>query len=388
MEEQNSANLVVQQLTTFLNELPSVTFGNNALGNTTLKPKGYETMVTAFKALNLEKALKNSNLDLEIEGKEAKLSQLKEKNIQYTELVNLTEEINRQKKELKELELKNSSLVDIIGSKEKEGTIINLICKNLDEQINHLGKQRDSLHDEVQELEQKFNEKETILIQKKDKKIEEIKATEEIAKLEASKRVKLINQFSDFLAETNKNMGIYAFTMIALVTTSSLLVIFSVPPLLNAFKNYDKFLAIKGHDTTWHILNYALGLFIVKLPWAICITIVITGFYSLLKALLITYEKINQEKRNMSAIYAISGNVASSLNEKGLILINDDFWKDLNLTKEQIDQARENTKWNRISEYFSKMQDNKKEVPQENDQPKLQDIRDLLNKVIERIPKN
>lgn len=117
--------------------------------------------------------------------------------------------------------------------------------------------------------------------------------------------------------------------------------------------------------------------------------------YSLLKGLLITYEKINQDKRNMSAIYAISGNVAQALNEYGISLADEDIEDEetgqtfisIRVTKKELEQKKENIKWNQILKYFESIQQSKIEPSNSEDDSKLKLVSGLLNKMIDKIPK-
>jgi hypothetical protein len=117
--------------------------------------------------------------------------------------------------------------------------------------------------------------------------------------------------------------------------------------------------------------------------------------YSLLKGLLITYEKINQDKRNMSAIYAISGNVAQALNEYGITLAEDfeDEETDanrivLNVEPKELAKKRENFRWNQIMRYFEKMESLKEETINNTDEiSKYKIVSNILDKLINRLPK-
>ena len=212
----------------------------------------------------------------------------------------------------------------------------------------------------------------------------------------ASGKVRLINQFSDFLSETNKNMTIYYWVILFLSFGSILTVALSIPELLKCFDSYDTYVnGLLGSKTPWQILNYAFGILIVKLPWALCLSAIFTGIYKLLKGLLTTYEKINQDKRNMSAIYAVSGNIAENLNEYGLSIASHDNEDDdtgemytvLRAPNKEIKQKRESLKWNQIMNYFERMRHHKEDVIEKEDESKLKLVTDLLKTAIEKIPK-
>ncbi|WP_396179897.1 hypothetical protein [Flavobacterium sp.] len=209
-------------------------------------------------------------------------------------------------------------------------------------------------------------------------------------------KVKLINQFRDFLEETNKNMNLYSMVIIGILVAAIVAIGFSIPNLLTIFDSYDVFIKSQGTKiTNWQILNYAFGLLIVKLPWALCLSAVLTGMYSLLKGLLSTYEKINQDKRNMSAIYAISGNVAQALNEYGINLAEEDIededtgevFTNIRVSRKELTQKKENIRWNQIMKYFEGMQQHKIEIEQDEDPTKVKLMSGILNKVLDKIPK-
>ncbi|MGL5234818.1 MAG: hypothetical protein ACRC8Z_08705, partial [Empedobacter falsenii] len=259
----------------------------------------------------------------------------------------------------------------------------------------------------VENLEKLYNEKESNLKESFKKTKEELdkktqdsihesknKVTE--AERNATGKVKLINQFRDFLEETNKNMNLYSYTIIGILIAGITGIGFSIPNLLESFSSFDKFILSQADKiTSWQIINYALGLLIVKLPWALCLSALLTGMYSLLKGLLTTYEKINQDKRNMSAIYAISGDVAQQLNEYGISLIEDDETDEtdetkiiINITKKELNNKRENVRWNQIMRYFENMQQSKLEIENPEDPTKVKLLTTTLNKLIDRLPKN
>ena len=215
------------------------------------------------------------------------------------------------------------------------------------------------------------------------------------AEINATSKVKLINQFKDFIEETNNNMRLYNIIIIGILLAAIIAIGFSVPQLLKVFTSYDLFVRGNGLKiSNWQILNFSLGILIVKLPWALCMSAVLTGIYNLLKGLLTTYEKINQDKRNMSAIYAISGNVAQALNEYGITLaenIDDEdtgtTYVSLRVVKKDLLQKKESFRWNQIMKYFEKMEQHKEEVNESDDSSKLKLATNLLDKIISRIPK-
>lgn len=424
MEEENSTLNIINDVKSVFDQLPNTAHGSHAITQMSYNSfgagqTGFDALKIAFNGLDLSQALESAVLD---------------------------KKIKRQQKELKDLEKKHTDLTAIIGENigGKEGSLAQTIVTNLNQEISNLIQNRDELLGEISKKEEQFNLKETVheelenawkeSFEEKTTKAEsdhqdkikelnkeiEVKSTLfngliEGAQSEANKKVKeaeaiannkvkLINQFSDFLEETNSNMKLYSYVIYGLLIASVLAISFSIPKLLNTFDSYDTFIKSQGlFVSTWHIINYALGILIVKLPWALCLSAVFTGMYKLLKGLLVTYEKINQDKRNMSAIYAISGNVAQSLNEYGMAVAEEEVedeeteekFTSIRVEKKGLEQKRESLRWNQIMNYFERMQQTKEEVNAPEDESSnlksvtesLDKMTDLVAKVVEKFPK-
>ena len=414
MIEETSIN-TINGIKSFVNQLPNITYGNNVIPYLVIEgfgngQEGYNLLKSEFDKLDLSKP---------------------------TEFIDLDKQIKRQKKEIKDLEKKHTNINEIIGEQTNgsEGSVASQILLSLKSEIEQLIKKRDDLDSEISQketiedkrilkqkekedleeenfknkiakLELKYQEKEKSLNSKFEKVLEEINTKTKNANLESNKKiidaeknaigkVKLINQFRDFLEETNKNMSLYTYVIVGILIATIAAIGFSIPNLLKAFESYDTFIKTGGTIiTNWQIINYALGLLIVKLPWALCLSAVLTGMYSLLKGLLITYEKINQDKRNMSAIYAISGNVAQALNEYGISLVEEieneetgQITYTINVSVKDLNNKKETIRWNQIMRYFEGMQQHKVEPSNSEDDSKLKLVSGLLNKMIDKIPK-
>lgn len=416
MKEEESSMKVINGLKSLVNQLPNLSYGSNAIAYLVLDgfgngQEGYDLLKNEFEKLDLSKP---------------------------AELLDLEKQIKREKKEIKILENKHTNLNAIIGEQTNgaEGSVASQILLSLRDEIKLLLEKRDALDNEISnkgtiedkrilnqkhkesleeenfkkkiaKLEQTFIEKEKTLSSKFAKESEEINIKTETANQESNRKitdaeknaigkVKLINQFRDFLEETNKNMNLYSKVIIGVLVAAIVAVGFSIPNLLNIFYSYDIFIKSHGSKiTNWQIINYAFGLLIVKLPWALFLSAVLTGMYSLLKGLLTTYEKINQDKRNMSAIYAISGNVAQALNEYGIVLAEDgpqddetgELFTSIRVSQKELTQKKESIRWNQIMKYFEGMQNHKLEIDETEDPTKIKIISDILNKVIDKIPK-
>ncbi|MFH7014892.1 hypothetical protein [Flavobacterium sp. FlaQc-47] len=314
----------------------------------------------------------------------------------FTQNSGLTQEITKQKKELDALEKKHTDLVSIFGEDggAGKGTLTRKLIENIEEQVSSLIEKRNDLLKVITDAELDSKTKITAINIKVSEADSKAANDIETALTTASGKVRIIEQFSDFLAETNKNMNIYFWVLFFLVAGAAFTVAYSVPDLLKCFTSYDTFITNLGAKaTSWQIINFAFGLLIVKLPWALCLSAVFTGMYALIKGVLITYEKINQDKRNISAIYAVSGNIAEALNEYGLSIASYEEDDDtgrmvtvLSAPNKAIKQKRESLKWNQIMNYFEGMQHHKNEEVVQDDPSKLKMVSDLLNKVIDKIP--
>jgi len=416
MEQTESFIKIINGVKSLLNQLPNVSYGTNAIPYLTIEQYGtgqtsYDLLKTEFNELDFSQPI---------------------------EFLDLEKQIKIQKKEIKDLKIKHTNLTAIIGEQTNgsEGSIASQILFSLKTEIEQLIEKRDLLENEISkkekieelriskqkekealeqenfnkkllEFEQIYQEKENILNSKFEKDLEDINTKTKTANEDANKKisdaeknaigkVKLINQFRDFLEETNKNMNLYSLVIIGTLIAAIVAIGFSIPNLLNIFDSYDVFIKVQGNKiTNWQIINYAFGLLIVKLPWALCISAVLTGMYSLLKGLLSTYEKINQDKRNMSAIYAISGNVAQALNEYGINLAQDEIEDELTgevvtsiiISRKELAQKKENFRWNQIMRYFEGMQQHKIEIEQDEDSTKVKLMSTILNKLIDKLPK-
>lgn len=413
---ENSSLKITQGIKSLLEQLPNITYGQNVMPYINIDEYGKgKTAIDSLKA----------------DFNEIDLSST-------TEFLDLDKEIRRQKRELKKLETKHTNLTELIGEQTEgsEGSLAKQILLNLQSEIKQLIEKRDSLDKEIVEkekqenarvlkqkqteeeelekfkkkledlenaykqkelnLDESYNSKKTELDKKTNDLIKESNSKIAEAEKNAKGKVKLINQFRDFLEETNKNMALYSYVIIGILVAGIIAIGLSVPNLLESFSSFDNFILKQADNiTNWQIINYALGLLIVKLPWALCLSAIFTGMYSLLKGLLTTYEKINQDKRNMSAIYAISGNVAQSLNEYGISLIEEyeddetgEIKSFINISKKELINKRENVRWNQIMRYFENMQQNKLEIETPEDPTKIKLVTGILNKLIERLPKN
>lgn len=416
MKETESFIKTINGIKSLVSQLPNIGYGNYLIPNLVIEEYGngqasFDLLKSEFDQLDFSEPI---------------------------EFLDLEKQIKRRKKEIKDLENKHVNLNAIIGEQTNgsEGSVASQILLSLKAEIEKLIEKRDLLESEIsnkeniedtrilkqreketleednfkkkiEKLEQTYQEKEKALISKFEKELEEINTKTKTANQDSNKKitdaeknaigkVKLINQFRDFLEETNKNMNLYSGVIIGILTAAIVAIGFSIPNLLNIFDSYDAF--IKSQETkitNWQIINYAFGLLIVKLPWALCLSAVLTGMYSLLKGLLSTYEKINQDKRNMSAIYAISGNVAQALNEYGIILAEDgieddetgEVFTNVRVSKKELTQKKESIRWNQIMKYFEGMQQHKVEIEEDEDPTKVKLMSGILNKVIERIPK-
>jgi hypothetical protein len=374
MAEENSSEKVIKGIKSFIYNMPSVGNGIYVIQQSTIA--GYGSGQAAYDALKRD--FDQLDLSLNLED------------------IELKKRIRRDKKEVVALELKLSELTSIFGEEKEvsKGSLAYQFVSKLELEIKGLIKQRDDLGQEVILLEEDKKNK----IEKFNDRVEfeRLKALSDVkrAKETASRQVTIIEQFSDFLSETNKNMRLYHYVIITLLLIVLLAVGLSIPDLLSCFESYDTFITKLGAKaSTWQMINLALGFLIVKLPWAFVISAIFTGFYRLIKSLLITYEKINQDKRNMSAIYAVSGNIAQSLNEYGLGIVEANTIEEdgtvetivVRISNKDLHQKKESLKWNQIMNYFERMQQYKEDPVKDKDNNSKSLIK-LASKAIDKIP--
>lgn len=377
MSDRNNTIKLSKGLISLVNNLESTSYGSNVVSNIVIE--GYGEGAVAFEGLKSDLAISEFSKFLEDAPFPSKIKALKD--------------------EIIDLEKKLSTLSTVFGdnAEANEGTLAFALLKKIETEIDELKNKRTLLETASDKAGAEYAAK----LEDIDKKTKEsLAASNKMvteAQYEANRNVKLIEKFSDFLSETNKNMWLYSLAIVLIIISAAIAIYYSIPELLLCVKSYNSFVTNLGTKAQpWQIINYALGILIVKLPWALCLSALFTGVYSLLKGLLNTYEKINQDKRNMSAIYSVSGNVAQALNEYGLAIADEvDDPEDGRITytitrsKAELERKRESLKWNQIINYFERMQSHKVEEPKDEDEnSKLKIVTDILNKVIDKVPTN
>ncbi len=339
-----------------INQIETTTYGSSDIAQMTFEEYGggqvgFDAFKEDFKQINLDGFLEEA----------------------YTPV-----KLKNLKSEYKDLEDKHVALTKIFGEngEANEGSLAFVLLKKLESEIEELIGKRDKLKGDSDQADIDYSNK---LIDIEKKRKEAITLSNKMvadAQNEAKRTVTLIEKFTDFLSETNKNMWLYAVVIVLVVCAVGFTVAYSIPELLTSFESYNEYVKnLNVKAGSMPIINYAFGILIVKLPWALCLSAVFTGAYSLIKGLLVTYEKINQDKRNMSAIYSVSGNVAQALNEYGLVIAQEqenpeteDVHYVINRSKPDIERKRESLKWNQIINYFERMQSHVNEDPKNEDE--------------------
>lgn len=375
MSDRNNTIKLSKGLISLVNNLEDTSYGSTVISNISIE--GYGEGAVAFEGLKEDLAISEFSTFLEDAPLPSKIKALKN--------------------EITDLEKKLATLSTVFGdnAEANEGTLAYVLLKKIEIEIDELKNKRTLLKTSSDKADAEYAAK----LEDIDKKTKEsLAASNKMvteAQYEANRNVKLIEKFSDFLSETNKNMWLYSLAIVLIIISAAIAIYYSIPELLLCVKSYNSFVTDLGVNAQpWQIINYALGILIVKLPWALCLSALFTGVYSLLKGLLNTYEKINQDKRNMSAIYSVSGNVAQALNEYGLAIADEvEDPEDGRITytitrsKDELERKRESLKWNQIINYFERMQSHKVEEPKEDDDiSKLKLVTDILNKVIDKVP--
>jgi hypothetical protein len=245
------------------------------------------------------------------------------------------------------------------------------------------------IEEQIGDLKIKFNDEETKYLDKIDtKKKETEKAIAQCdsdfskRKAEIEKETKIIENFNDCIKEANKNMRIYFLSALGLIVLFGAVICFGLYGFKEAFSIYSSTLTtttqdgIKMINSAGSMLANAGSIFILKLPLSFVLIAFIAGFYQLLKSILITYEKINKDKRNASAIYAIM----NTLNAESVSIISGEEI-DLKNT-EEIGRVKEKIKWDKVSEYFTSLQKEQEPLPEKNDNQNMISI-PIIEKMID-----
>lgn len=234
---------------------------------------------------------------------------------------------------------------------------------------NHLEKEIESLENERTALEKKIQELASKELEKKaefDNLLEEqkreasqqketlakhVKDAEEgfeKTKAKINKETKIIESFNDFLKETNKNMRIYYWASIGILLSVCIGLCFFLGNFGEAVEIYR--INLEKINTFDGMLANAGSLLMLKMPLALLLIGLITGFYKLMKFMLLIYEHINRDKRNACAIYAIMGN----LNAESVMIVSGEE-VDLK-NKDEVRRLQERIKWDKVSDYICGLQ--------------------------------
>lgn len=170
-------------------------------------------------------------------------------------------------------------------------------------------------------------------------------------KAKIEKNIKIIDSVKDFKEESVKNMRFYGWCMLAAIGLVVLLGCFSlynISETLGLFSDQLNFINASLVPNGWNWVYAALSIVVVKIPNALLFVGILFVLYKIFNALFNVYEKINGEKRKISAIEAL----ITHMNEQSVSIVLEreiDFEN-----KENIENAKADLKWQILSEYFSK----------------------------------
>lgn len=170
-------------------------------------------------------------------------------------------------------------------------------------------------------------------------------------KAEIDKNVNIITNVKDFKQETVKNMKFYGWCMIIAMLVTGVLCSFALHNISETLSLFSQQLAINNTGFVfngWNWVYAAISIAIVKLPNALLFVGILAVLYKVFSVLFGVYEKINAEKRKISTMEAL----INHMNEQSVAIVlgrEVDFKSD-----EQVAKAKEDLKWQILSDYFSK----------------------------------
>ncbi len=213
--------------------------------------------------------------------------------------------------------------------------------------LNHKKIQLENRIVELEETAQKREEE----IANKTKLLDE-KYQKHKAKIE--KNIKIINSVKDFKEESVKNMRFYGRCMFGAIVLAVILGCFSlcnISETLSLFSEQLNLINASLVPNGWNWVYAALSIVVVKIPNALLFVGILFVLYKIFNALFNVYEKINGEKRKISAIEAL----ITHMNEQSVSIV---LGREIDFeNKEDIENAKSDLKWQILSEYFSKAPD-------------------------------
>lgn len=209
--------------------------------------------------------------------------------------------------------------------------------------LNHEKIQLENRIVELEETAQKREEETANKTKQMDEKYQKHKA-----KIE--KNIKIINSVKDFKEESVKNMRFYGWSMLGIIVLAVILGSFSlcnISETLSLFSEQLNLINASLVPNGWNWVYAALSIVVVKIPNALLFVGTLFVLYKIFNALFNVYEKINGDKRKISAIEAL----ITHMNEQSVAII---LGREIDFeNKDDIENAKADLKWQILSEYFS-----------------------------------
>lgn len=214
--------------------------------------------------------------------------------------------------------------------------------------VGSLSYKKTELENSIAKLEKTGQKREEEIAQKTQQLDEEYQKHK--AKIE--KNIKIINSVKDFKEESVKNMRFYGWSMLFASLLALILGIFSlcnISEALGLFSEQLNLINASLMQNGWNWLYAALSIVVVKIPNALLFVGILFVLYKIFNVLFNVYEKINMDKRKISAIEAL----ITHMNEQSVAII---LGREIDFkNKEDIENAKADLKWQILSEYFSKV---------------------------------
>lgn len=169
-------------------------------------------------------------------------------------------------------------------------------------------------------------------------------------KAKIEKNIKIIDSVKAFKEESVTNMRFYGRCMFGAIIMAVILCWFSLHNISETLSLFSEQLNIINTALVpngWNWIYAALSIVAIKIPNALLFVGILFVLYKIFSVLFGVYEKINADKRKISAIEAL----ITHMNEQSVAIILEreiDF-----KNKEDIENAKADLKWQILSEYFS-----------------------------------
>lgn len=286
----------------------------------------------------------NQKLELQGETLQNDISQAQET------LASLQSNIDVIRQELSDSRLEKEVLIsDVSQLKTEKEKLKNEIGVSDDADVypeGSLNYEKQKLKNAIKKLETDGQKREEEI----DAKTKELDVAYQKHKAKIEKNITIIDNVKKFKEESVQNMRFYGRCMVLaifLVLVVGWFSLHNISETLQLFSEQLKVINVGLVPNGWNWVYAALSIVIVKIPNALLFAGLLFVLYKIFGVLFGVYEKINTEKRKISTIEAL----VHHMNEQsvGIVLGREIDYEN----KDEIENAKDDLKWNILSEYFS-----------------------------------